>query len=209
MGFWEILLQHIHLQKLKHKLISVFLLSKDAFRTVWKSFSIFVPEIRTLYGCPGNKWCTDCPWNFCPKFFQDCTENLAIQMPWKTSQYLEKCTHNLWQYDPLNSLHVRTDCMDFRFPENRARLLPRFLCQLMLFDNLEIRANTLRKHNCCPPRFLCTFNVVGTPQIRTIRPVLPCCLLPLNPCLLLNSSSLIIIPTRLLQRELIGPKSDS
>jgi hypothetical protein len=83
-------------------------------------------------------------------------------------------------------VHVRTDCTDFLCPENCAQLLPRFLCQLMLYDSLEMRANTLRKHSCCPPRFLCTFNGVRPLEIRTVRPVLPCCLLPLNPCLLFS-----------------------
>jgi hypothetical protein len=33
----------------------------------------------------------------------------------------------------------------FSCPENRAQHLPRFLCQLMLYDSLEMHANTLKK----------------------------------------------------------------
>ena len=51
----------------------------------------------------------------------------------------------------------------------------------MLYDNLGMHANTLRNYSCCPPRFLCTLNVVRPPQIHMVRPVLPCCLLPWNP----------------------------
>jgi len=152
--------------------------------TVRKSFSISVPEIRTLYGCPSTKCCTDCPRSLCPKFCQDCTENPTVQMPWKTCQYLEKCAHNWWQCGPLNYVHVRTHCTDFLCPKNRAQLLPWFFCQLMLYDSLEVRANTLKKHSCCPPLFMCTFNGVRPLEICTIRPVLPCCLMPLKPCLL-------------------------
>ena len=40
----------------------------------------------------------------------------------------------------------------------------------------------LRNCSCCPPRFLCTLNAVRPPQIHTVRPVFPCCLLPWKLC---------------------------
>jgi hypothetical protein len=40
----------------------------------------------------------------------------------------------------------------------------------------------LSKNSCCRPRFLCTFIVVRPSKIRTVRRVLPCYLLPRNPC---------------------------
>jgi hypothetical protein len=50
------------------------------------------------------------------------------------------------EYGPLNYVHVRTDCTDFLCPENRAQLLPRFLCQLMLYNSLRMHANIRRKN---------------------------------------------------------------
>ena len=65
----EILLQHIHLQKNTQTYLSLILSAKTPSEQSGMSSSISVPKIRTLYGFPNNKCCTD--------FLDFCAKNSA------------------------------------------------------------------------------------------------------------------------------------
>jgi len=168
MGFWEILLQHIHLQEF-YKLICIVMYLSPQFLN---------QKCIPLYDCHNIKCCIDCPHFACQIFIATIRKNPTVKCLEKRATTLEKCPHNLWQYDPwILCRSIWTVWIFFG-----QKIIPNTFLDICawktLYDSLGMHSNTLQISCCCLPKKLCTLMAVRPLQIRTVWPVLPCCLLP-------------------------------